>query len=71
MELEDNMTEKEVMEKIVGLAARQRDDGDSGQEFIATSMFAIAKVCAASDFPQEEVQSLAAEAIRQGYKLED
>ena len=26
------MTKKEVMEKIVGLAAKQRDDGDSGQE---------------------------------------
>ena len=65
------MTEKEVMEKQVALAARQREDGDSGQQFIATSMFAIAKVCAVSDFPQEEVQSLAAQAIKQGYKLED
>ena len=62
------MTEKEIMEKIVGLAARQREEGDSGQQFIATSMFAIAKVCAVSDFPQEEVQSLAAEAIKQGYE---
>ena len=65
------MTEKEVMEEIVGLAAKQRDDGDSGQEFVATAMFAIGKVCAVSDFPQEEVQSLAEESIKQGYKLED
>ena len=71
MELEDNMTEKEVMEKIVGLAARQRDEGDSGQEFVATAMFALGRVCAVSDFPREEVQSLAAESIKQGYKLED
>ena len=44
---------------------------DSGQEFVATSMFAIASVCAASDFPKEEVQSLAAEAIEQGFKKMD
>lgn len=65
------MKQKEVMEEIVELAAKQRDDGDSGQEFIATAMFAIAKVCAVSDFPREEVESLAMESIKQGYKLED
>ena len=65
------MTKEKVMQEIVGLAAKQRDEGDSGQEFVATSMFAIASVCAASDFPQEEVQSLAAEAIEQGYQKED
>ena len=65
------MTKQKVMQEIVELAARQRDDGDSGQEFIATSMFAIASVCAASDFPKEEVQSLAAEAIEQGFKKMD
>lgn len=61
------MSNKEVMEEIVGLAAKQRDEGDSGQQFVATAMFAIAAVCAASDFPREEVQSLAAEAIERGY----
>jgi len=65
------MTKQKVMQEIVELAARQRDDGDSGQEFVATSMFAIASVCAASDFPQEEVQSLATEAIKQGFKKMD
>jgi hypothetical protein len=65
------MTKQKVMQEIVELAARQRDEGDSGQEFVATSMFAIASVCAASDFPQEEVQSLAAEAIEQGFKKMD
>jgi len=59
------------MQNIVELAARQRDEGDSGQEFVATSMFAIASVCATSDFPQEEVQSLAAKAIEQGYQRPD
>ena len=56
------------MEKIVHLAAKQRDDGDSGQEFVATSMFAIASVCAASDFPQDEVKSLMDKAVEQGYE---
>ena len=65
------MTKQKVMQEIVELAARQRDEGDSGQEFVATSMFAIASVCAASDFPQDEVQSLAKKAIEQGYKFED
>ena len=40
----------------------------SGQEFVTTSMFAIATVCAASGFSQEEVKSLSTEAIEQGYK---
>ena len=62
------MTRQEVMEKIVHLAAKQRDDGDSGQEFVATSMFAIASVCAASEFPQDEVQHLATTAIEKGYE---
>jgi hypothetical protein len=61
-------TNIEVAAKIVKLAAEQRDKGEDGQTFVATSIYAIASVCAASDFPQEEVQSLAAEAIKQGYK---
>ena len=65
------MTNKKVMQEIVELAARQRDEGDSGQEFVATSMFAIASVCAASDFPQEEVKSLMDKAIEQGYQKPD
>ena len=65
------MTKKQVMQNIVELAAKQRDEGDSGQEFVATSMFAIASVCAASDFPQEEVKSLMGKAIEQGYKKPD
>tara|TARA_R100001530_G_scaffold28654_6_gene22692 strand:+ start:2074 stop:2301 length:228 start_codon:yes stop_codon:yes gene_type:complete len=65
------MTEPEIMEKIVKLAADQRDDGGSGQEFVSTAMFAIGSVCAASDFPQEEVESLAMEAISQGYKIKE
>jgi|TARA_B110000196_G_scaffold313783_1_gene320954 hypothetical protein len=65
------MTEKQVMQNIVELAATQRDEGGSGQEFVATSIFAIASVCAASDFPRDEVQSLATEAVKQAYGTED
>jgi len=58
----------DTMEKIVRLAADQRDKGVDGQTFIATSMFALGSVCASSDFPEEEVQSLTAAAIKQAYK---
>ena len=58
----------ETMERIVKLAAEQRDEGVDGQTFIATSMFALGSVCAASDFPEDEVQSLTAAAIKQAYK---
>jgi len=58
----------ETMEKIVKLAAELRDEGVDGQTFIATSMFALGSVCAASDFPEDEVQSLTAAAIKQAYK---
>ena len=58
----------ETMEKIVKLAAELRDEGMDGQTFIATSMFALGSVCAASDFPEDEVQSLTAAAIKQAYK---
>tara|TARA_Y100000310_G_C20099497_1_gene542045 strand:- start:199 stop:438 length:240 start_codon:yes stop_codon:yes gene_type:complete len=66
MKLEKNHTD--TMEKIVKLAAEQRDGGVDGQTFIATSMFALGSVCAASDFPEDEVQSLTAAAIKQAYK---
>ena len=67
-ESEDNMTELEVMAKIVKIAAKWRDEGRSGQEFVATTMFAVASVCAASDFPRDKVETLTTEAIKSGYK---
>ena len=58
----------ETMEKIVKLAAELRDEGGDGQTFIATSMFSLGSVCAASDVPEDEVHRLTAAAIKQAYK---
>jgi hypothetical protein len=78
------MTKEKVMKQIVEHAALAAAQGElvwdgakvpwsaeteySGQEFVTTSMFSIATVCAASGFSQEEVKSLSTEAIEQGYK---
>ena len=61
------MNKNELAEKVVKLAAQWRDEGEDGQTFVATSLFSIASVCAASGFPQEEVESLMGEAIEKGY----
>ena len=62
------MTKNQLAERVVKLAAEFRDEGESdGSTFVATSLFSIASVCAASGFPKEEVQSLMREAIERGY----
>ena len=63
------MTKNELAEKIVKLAAKWRDEGEDGQTFVATSLFSIASVCAASNFPKKEVESLMGKAIERGYKF--
>tara|TARA_R100001244_G_scaffold21303_2_gene22717 strand:+ start:1616 stop:1861 length:246 start_codon:yes stop_codon:yes gene_type:complete len=62
------MSNDELMEKVIELAATFRDEGGAGVEFVASTMTAIGSICGACKFPKESVKDIAMAGLDTGYK---
>ena len=61
------MSNDELMEKVIELAATFRDEGGDGVEFVASAMAAIGSICGACKFPKESVKDVAMASFDMGY----